>query len=384
MNKQSLSFPTVAQIRLGAPKREQNGRSIVGQDLKEEFRIVFTPGFERHEAVFCKTYPNAKKIQAGQYILREIHAFLPFPSILDSWRWTLEAHSAGCMLAQADGERYISYRDPENLTRYLVMGGEPYRAYERGDVYTYTSRNGKQMKIPVKPQGRLSLVLHEMAQAGSFVSFELKTTGWYYCQAIDQGLASIATVAAMLNKFQIAGIPFYITRSPKEVVYNDPANGPTRVKKYVPVIFADSAWSANAVKRMTSLALGEGSSIAPMLQPPADYNPANDDIENEEIQEAIQGELLDDDERPEFVEAAQQPQQPQPAASSLDAESAPSSLEEAEAVCNSRGIRYGTLETKALTAMLASMLQDAEQYPNKIAATRMILEARKSGRNVQK
>ena len=289
--KTSISFPVVATIRKGGPKRKvkKNGRVVetVGKDLNNRFRVSFAPGTDDIRKKFLEVYKTLEP--------ERIYAIIPYTSVWDAWEFFYEAHASGRMIARADEEHFISLRNP--LTgEYEIIGGKPFRPFDprKGEAITY-QRGSKQYSLPMKAIGRLKLFLPHLEE---LVAFELKTTAVYDKFNIEQQLGAIQAVAASVNGGNAAGIPIIIYRSIGTVVWNR-GDGATRLEKWLVNIKADPDWVKTTVRRLSTYAFtgkspaalpgnGEQQRLddAPPAEPPrevvvdADSVPLDDDDED--------------------------------------------------------------------------------------------------------
>lgn len=284
----SLALPEVAVIRKGDAKVKtvKNGREVemVGPDLKDRFRVSFFPGADEYRRIFEQKYKTLKP--------EKIRAMVLSRSVWDSWSWANEAYSAGRMVAKADDEHFLTWRDP--LTgEYKVKDGEPYTEFEPGMVITY-ARDGKKYELKLRTVGRLRLFIPEMER---LVQFTLKTTSYYDRLNIDRQLHSIQTLADTLSGGNAAGIPFHVFRMPQEVSWNKPDGSASRVEKWLVNIEADSDWVKAATARLSKFAL-TGEVMAGLLQPPSSVSgpvePEDEDIdENPNDAEVLDGVAVD-------------------------------------------------------------------------------------------
>jgi hypothetical protein len=298
-----VAFPTVAKIRKGTPKqkRTKNGRSyeIMGKDLKHKFRIEFLPGAEAikqkfhalHEKEYVK-YPEDKFVYPDGYEMEYIRAMLPTKNAMDSWHWSNETYNAaGTLIASADGEKYITKKDP-NTGELLVKNGEPYTPFIVGDAVPY-EKNGKQYFLKLKSVGKLDLFLPEL---GEFVSFELRTSSYIDSLNIYKNLMAIQGIADVLNGGVVGGIPLDIYRIEVETPYMDD-NGSHKASQWFIQIKANSEWAESAIGRMNKYALGDKSSmlLPSVIEIPEEILPAEavleqdseDGITVEEVKEEV-------------------------------------------------------------------------------------------------
>jgi hypothetical protein len=273
--RQSVGFPTVANIRKGTPKKKikktyDNETKIVevmGVDLKNKFRIDFLPGTADarkdwhavHEKDYVK-YPENFVTPDG-YEVDILHAMIPLTKVWDCWEWQNETYDAsGRRIAIADGDHYIMKKDP--LTgEILIKDGQPYEKFNVGDAVTY-ERNGQKKALAMKSIGRLKLFLPEI---GRLVSFVLRTSSYIDSRFIFEQLAAIQNIADMLNGGIAGGIPLDIYRVERDSPWQKDGQS-HKGKQWFIQIEANKLWVQAAIQRMNQFAL-TGSNIAGLLQP---------------------------------------------------------------------------------------------------------------------
>lgn len=259
------AFPEVAVIRKGGAKQKtmKNEREVetLGVDLKDRFRIVFHPGVDQSLITGFQT-------AYGSLQPTVIRAVLPFRDAVSNWEAWNEAYSAGRLIARADGDHYISKRNP-NTGAYEVIHEEPHTPWSPRDVITY-ERNGRSYNLKFKPTGRLKLFLPYTIRESStrIVHFTLKTTSFYDCLNIEQNLLAVQGVADVLNSGNCAGIPIIISRREAEIPRSMPDGSAQRVKKWLVYIEVDPEWTAQMMNRMKLLASGQNP-VLPALPAPA-------------------------------------------------------------------------------------------------------------------
>lgn len=269
--RQSGSFPTVANIHKGTPKRKmvKNGNNIeiMGLDLKNKFRINFLPGtagareswHALHEKEYVK-YPTDKFVIPDGYEVEVLHARIPSASVWHSWDWANETYDAsGMKMAKADADHYIMRKDPLTYET-VVKDGQPYEKFNVGDALTY-ERNGKKYALSMKSTGRLKLFLPELGQA---VSFLLKTNSYIDSLYINEHLAAIQNVAEWLNGGVAGGIPIDIYRVERDSPWQKDGQS-HKGKQWFIQIEANKEWIRSAIERMNKYALGE--TVVGMLKP---------------------------------------------------------------------------------------------------------------------
>jgi len=287
--QQEMLFPVVGKICKGEAKRrvKRDGRDIevVGPDLGQRFRVAFSPGTDDLRDGFIQAY--------GSLEPEIISAILPFRRSQDCLRAHNEAYMNGRMVAQADGDHYLTLRDP--LTgEYLVRNGEPYKPWAPGDTISY-ERNGKPYVLKFKPHGRLKLVLPYTIRPGSvrLVHFILKTTSFYDCVNWEGNLAAIQAFADVLSGGNCGGIPIMIYRKATDIPWSHDDGTVTMTSKWLVYIEIDPAWVADRMDRLRS-GLDSGTTLpalpaaggsTPVMTPPLGVgapNPEEDDDDDPE------------------------------------------------------------------------------------------------------
>lgn len=359
--KQSISFPEVAIIRKGTPKRKINkqGREVTiqGNDLNNKFRVVFNPGADDARKRFQELHPESYTKYGPEYtepdgfLIIKMRAMIPFPNVRMAWEWANEAHQAGRMVAKADDEHYITLRDP-NTGAYIVENGEPFTPYKHGDTVKY-ERAGQQYTLPIRTVGRLRLFLPELER---LVFVTLKTTSFYDRVQMDAQLQAIQFFADTLNRGNASGIPLYIYRAEKEVTWNKPDGGAQRVKKWLINIEADPEWVKAAVNRMSQFALtGEVVSKALLPEPaqPQTISGVDDPSAGDEPDDYFDAEYKDSDPEPQ-PQPAPKPIQPQAQSAQSNGER-PYSAETLKAKIEALAEKYANYATSEAQRNLVAM-----------------------------
>jgi hypothetical protein len=303
--RQSVAFPTVAYIRKGTPKRimlnkDKKEYEAMGKDLKNKFRIEFLSGtdFKRENgkpsirevwhSLHAKDYVKYgdKFVTPDGYEVEYIRAMIPTAKVMDGWEWSNKTYNgSGMLIASADGERYITKKDPLTM-ELLVKRGEPYTKFEYGDAINYENEKGKKISLKLKSSGRLKLFIPEM---GEFVSFELRTTSYIDSLNIEQNLRAIQQIADAINGGMAGGIPLDIYRIEVDVPYFSDGKS-HKSKQWFIQIKANSEWANSAIARLNSYAMG-----VPALQAPIPFSPP------ELPQSAIEDDDDDEGESPEKI-----------------------------------------------------------------------------------
>lgn len=270
--RQRVAFPTVANIRKGKPRRKVKKFDklieVMGPDLKNKFRVEFLPGTQSIRETFHKIhggdyvkYPSEFLTPDG-YELSYIQAWIPTANVFDGWRWTNTTYNAaGMKIAEADGDHYLTKKDPLTM-EYIIKDGLPYERFNPKDAIQYDRPDGTGVSLVMKAEGKLSLFLPEL---GEFVSFELKTTSYIDCLLIDENLRAVQAVADFLCNGVAGGVPLDIYRVEKNSPWHK--DGVSRKgKQWFIQIKANELWAKSAISRMGKFALGD--MTTGFLQPP--------------------------------------------------------------------------------------------------------------------
>jgi hypothetical protein len=330
LNKQDLSFPEVAILRKGKPKKIMKKKygdtvkeiEIMGEDLGQKMRLHFLPGADAAKAAFqaaqdqhaskkesfaqLVTYSDNYVIRQG-YEFERINAVVPATNVWAAWEYGNEVYMAGRRLGLADDDHYIYLRDPLNGNNFLVKDGEPFKKFEPKELIHY-ERDGKAYDLQVKTHGRLRLVLTDLMGMGQLVQVTLKTTSYYDCLNIKSQLAGIQAIADIVNGGNAGGVIFTIYRSQQNVTWNKPDGGAMRVDKWFFNIQADPEWVKKAFARMSQHAL-TGEVLAKALLPetsvsgPVDPEQEEMDPEGEFVPPDAEG-VFDAQANPEPEEAS--------------------------------------------------------------------------------
>ncbi len=272
--KTSLAFPTIGQIRKGAPKikkEKPDGKvyEVVGPDLGEFFRVHFFPGNGGADAIFAREY---KCEGTNDFKVKVIKATCTFESVWKSWECYNEAYQAGRLIAQADDEKFLRFEDPATR-EVLVKNGhvvghdgrltQEIRPFVPGEVISY-SRGDRNFLLKIKPYGRLRLWLPIFQR---LVTIELRTTAFYDRVNIEGQLSAIQGIADALHHGNVAGIPLLVYRKLGDVLRpNDDGKSWTRDQKWLINIEVDPEWVAEAMNKLRVNAFGINP-IAALPQP---------------------------------------------------------------------------------------------------------------------
>ena len=258
--RQQVSFPTVAKIRKGTPKKwmEKNGKRFpaMGRDLKNKFRIDFLSGTDDIRTVWHNLHEKDYKEYGDEYLTRDgyevqyIRAMIPTAKVLDGFRWSNTVYNAsGMKIAEADGEKFIMRKDPITMET-LIKDGMPYQKFNVGEALTYV-KDGKSYELKLKSSATLDLFLPEL---GEFVSFELRTSSYIDSLYIQKNLLAIQQIADAVNGGVAGGIPLDIYRVEMEVPYVSGGSS-HKSKQWFIQIKANAEWSKATIGRMTQFAM---------------------------------------------------------------------------------------------------------------------------------
>lgn len=226
LTDRGLAFPEIGQIRKGDKKTDPRKP---GKDL-QYFRVVFAEQETEAQAEFERIYGAQPA---------EIKIILPFNEIERQWEAWLEAYTAGRMVARADGEHFIYLVDTATGAVLVKNGidlktGQP-RPYVDGPVGWYTNQKGEKEAIWCKPNGRLKVIVPELARAAYLT---VLTTSIYDIANISDQLRAFQTI----NDGQLAGIPLMLRRRPRNISTPSGDGARARRVKWLLSIEADPEW----------------------------------------------------------------------------------------------------------------------------------------------
>ena len=267
MTDKGLSFPQIGIIRKGAPKEPTKP----GKDL-QYFRVEFAENEKKSAADFLAVYKDQP---------RTIRIILPFNDIPRMWDAWYEAYTAGRMVARSDGETILSQCAHDGTV--IVKDGIEV-ATGLPKPHPQDMRAGNDYKgngVKFKAVGRLNVIIPELKRAAYLT---LQTTSIHDIANISAQLAGFSA----LNGGQIAGIPFYLRRTPRPVSVPKPDGSRVRMLKSLVSIEADPDWVAMKLDSLKTLALPNADLLLPASN--NDNLPIADDyVEAEEYTEAEEG-----------------------------------------------------------------------------------------------
>ncbi len=368
LTDRGLSFPQIGNIRKGAKKTA----NAPGADLKY-FRVEFDEKEPLSSALFLDKYGSQPT---------EINFVFPFNEIERCWEAWLEAYTAGRMVARSDGEYFTYWLGDKGETK--VLGGVD----ENGAKVPHVDIVGKDYKgtpVKLRPVGRLRIVIPELQRLAYLV---VHTTSKHDIINISEQLEGIKTI----NGGRLVGIPLVLRRRPRMISTPDPHDPAKRDRreKWLLSIEADPEWVKAKLLEVKRAALpGNGLALLPGEAQPAPVEDWGDDDEDfdEYPGNALTGEVIETD-AGQFIESDDyQDSDFEPA--ELDApfdeevDAAPTPLELAKNMLNSKGQRYGDLDRETLSHMgntIAKKLkmtdlpaQDRKEYQAKVDAIKLLL-----------
>lgn len=197
------AFKEIGRLRKGAPKAEGL------KDLK-----YFRPDFRDEESValarFLETYGDKPT---------QINIRLAFPDIDRVWQCWFACYNKHGMLARAGnvpGRKgwWFHYLRHNRTGELLVKDGVPEKEFNpKIPIYSYKSKEGKDVPVYARPEGRLSFMIPELAMI-NYVT--LITHSWYDCAKIEDQLHAIKEMAERVG-MSLPLVPLVLTRRPETV-----------------------------------------------------------------------------------------------------------------------------------------------------------------------
>jgi hypothetical protein len=363
--KLSLSLPQIGNIRKGAGKIKKTGANgdyqTVGPDLKNKFRLDIFDGSP-------ETVKKAVEV-FGSLMPEKIIALLPFNSLQDCWQDYYEAYTKGRMIARADDTHFLRLVDLAT-GKVVVNNGEPFKTHTPGQILGTVGKT----VIKTKRTGRLTLVIPAL---GRMATFTLHTTSIYDCVNMSGQLQAIQSIANAA-RLPLAGIPLSITRRLAEVTWVKETGESCRVTTGLIQIEADQTWVRYMLQDMARRALPSGN------ERPLELNAGEPSVSvgATDAQQAAEDLSGNDDPDymgdPDGVDATYTDKTPATPPAQAPA-SAPMTLAEAEAVTNSEGKTYGSLDSAKLSYMANSLGKLAKRTPEqetKLLAIQIIMASR--------
>lgn len=213
-------FIRLCKIKKGDKDERGNPRDL------DYFRTVFSEGLQDLEFAFRTVY--------GEKPTR-INFRLAFPNISDSWDAYYVCYETGGLLAKAGSDErglyWVWYRDHETkevLVRDKMPVGSRGQAFIQkpidlsAPVYTYQNRKNENVPVYLEPEGRLSIVIPELAYVGgkAYVGyFDFCPTSPRDIGTLSAELDGIQAMAMKVGK-DITGIPMVLTRRKEQVTKN--------------------------------------------------------------------------------------------------------------------------------------------------------------------
>lgn len=352
MSDRGLSFPEIGVVRKGAAKTENRP----GKDLNY-FRVVFDEREVKAAEMFSKFYTEQPTW---------FRIILPFDEIERMWDPYLEAYLAGRMIARSDGEYFVYLIDAET-NDVLVKNGmdiktnSPRPYLDGKPVAYYTDGKGKRQPVYCKPNGRLKVIVPELARAAYLT---VLTTSIHDVINISDQLRAFKT----LNNGRLAGIPFIIRRRPRSISVPKPDGSRARMVKWLISIEADPEWVKAALQETKRLALpGNGLALpAPSGEIPEDdqsfkdleVDHDDDELEDGEYQFLDEQEPSPDPVKPETPKTSE-PVLNAKAAPDMNGKDRPYAPAALRAKLQERGKQYTGRPTEKQLGLIAMLIEKA-------------------------
>ena len=335
LSDRGLSFPEIGVVRKGSAKTENRP----GKDLNY-FRVVF----DERELKAAETFQQIYGEQPTWFRI-----ILPFDEIERMWDPFLEAYTAGRMVARADGEFYIYLIDTKTGEILVKNGidiktGQPRPFVEGQPVGFYKDNGGKDVPIFCKPNGRLKVIIPELARAAYLT---LMTTSIHDIVNISDQLRAFQT----LNNGRLAGIPLIVRRRPRSISTPNPDGTRVRRVKWLISIEADPEWVKMRLQETKRLALpGNGLALPEPSGFTPDEEPSTEGLETDHDE----GELDGDVKEGEFTTAAEAEQPPV-----INGTGRPYSLETLKARLPEFAKQYKGKPTERQIGLIAMLIEKA-------------------------
>lgn len=310
MTDRGLAFPQIGVIRKGSPKQKKQNADgteyeIQGKDLKY-FRVEFDEAETEVKARFHELYKNEPT---------ELRVAFPFNEVERVWDAWLEAYTASRLIARADGERILYWRDGKNI---IVKNGLATMDYTAKIYKRIEGKHTEPLEVPLKidrpvpfidgmvfhrtektiveakPVGRLRVTMYELQRLGYLLLSTTSMNDIISLGGPDSG--ELGAIRAFCNSLGLpfAGVPLILRRKPKSISYTD-ANGKTsRMTRWLVHLEADPEYVKLAMQKSRELAmpavslLNSGNAEVRGVNEP-EYIEEEDDIPAGDPSEAIDG-----------------------------------------------------------------------------------------------
>lgn len=339
MSDRGLGFPEIGTVRKGAAKTENRP----GKDLSY-FRVIF----DERELKAAETF---KTIYGEQPTWFRI--VLPFDEIERMWDPFMEAYTAGRMVARADGEYFLYLLDAETGDVLVKNGidlktGQPRPYLDDRPVGYYTDSKGKKQPIKCKPNGRLKVIIPELARAAYMT---VLTTSIHDIINISDQLRAFKT----LNNGRLSGIPFIIRRRPRSISVPKPDGQRVRMVKWLISIEADPEWVKAALQEAKRLALPGNGLALPEPNQPEFEEPIEDDMQTDfDEDEIIEGDFGDTEQT-----SSNDPVLNVKAAPDMNGKGRPYAPDVLRAKLRERGLQYTGQPTDKQIGLIAMLIEKA-------------------------
>lgn len=248
-------------LRLGKIKKGDKDEKGYPRDL-DYFRLIFSYGCEDVEKQFRLVYGDKPT---------RINMRLAFPDIQKVWDAFYVAYEKGGMLACAgsneNGFYWVWYRD-HGTKEVLVRNGRA--VGPRGEefisqkidvtqpIYSYKNKDGENVPVYLEPEGRLSIVIPEMAT----IDGRPRVGFFEFCPGSPRDIGTISSELAAIDLWakqvgkDITGIPMVLTRR-KEMITKNIKGVLSQGPSWVVHIEVSGQWGGKALDFMQMKALPE-------------------------------------------------------------------------------------------------------------------------------
>lgn len=231
------AFPRVGVLRKGAPKPNEKQP---GKDLKW-FRFVTDD--EAAAATFAEAFGDNPA---------RINVMLPFATVDENFEAWMEEWGAGSLKHRCDGEVCVIWQD------------------DNGEY----KRTPKPCPGNCKPTGRLMVIIPELRR---LAYVQVLTTSKHDIIELTANLRAAEDTAHMMRQ-DLRGIPFVLTRVPREISTPPRGNGNKRIRAEKWLLHIEPAphWVSMQIEAAQRMAM-------PMIEAPGDIPYPNGDDDAEPI-----------------------------------------------------------------------------------------------------
>jgi len=292
-------LPEIGRIRKGSPKT--NGK--MGKDL-DHFRFDLNPGEADVEKLLREIYgdkPNNIRIRlpfptskrkvdpvTGAIVNRHDTLWQDLDYENPNWDANYEAYMRHGLIYKSNGRR-VMYRTDIRTGEVMVRNWEPVEAcvLTTGEpVGTYKNKKGEEIEIPLKIVGRLQVILPEVER---LCYFTVMTSSFYDVVGISSQLNTY-----IANWDDLRGIPFILTRRPKEVAVTIKGQRSRQIKSLI-FLEADPEWVKAQLEAQRLQSLPSAPEISGQLEPPKGLEDNHEDQWDAPSQPVEASELIEDE-----------------------------------------------------------------------------------------